>query len=46
MKKYLLIEDYEYLITFIENVKNNRPNDKMIILTFVLQQMKTNGMEM
>lgn len=33
-KKYLLIEDFEYLIAFIENVKNNRPNDKMIILTF------------
>jgi len=24
--------DYEYLIKFVENVKNNIPNDKMIIL--------------
>ena len=24
--------DYEYLIQFVENVKNNIPNDKMIIL--------------
>lgn len=30
--QYLQPEDYEYLIQFVENVKNGLPNDKMIIL--------------
>ena len=32
-KKYLNLEDYEYLIEYIENIKNDIPNDKMIILS-------------
>jgi predicted AAA+ superfamily ATPase len=31
-KQYLTNDDYNYLIQFVENVKNNSPNDKMIIL--------------
>jgi len=31
-KKYLILADYNYLIKYIENIKNNKPNDKMIIL--------------
>lgn len=31
-KQYLSDDDYEYLIQFVENIKNNIPNDKMIIL--------------
>ena len=31
-KQYLTNNDYEYLIKFVENVKNNKPNDKMIVL--------------
>jgi DNA helicase TIP49 (TBP-interacting protein) len=31
-KQYLSIEDYNYLITFVENIKNGLPNEKMIIL--------------
>ena len=25
-------DDYDYLINFVENIQNNKPNDKMIIL--------------
>lgn len=32
-KQYLTIEDYNYLIQFVENIKKNIPNDKMIILS-------------
>jgi hypothetical protein len=32
-KQYLRNEDYEYLIKYIENIKNNIPNNKMIILS-------------
>lgn len=28
---YLTQEDYNYLVTFVENIKNGIPNDKMII---------------
>jgi ABC-type phosphate/phosphonate transport system ATPase subunit len=31
-KNYLTNDDYNYLIQFLENIKNNIPNDKMIIL--------------
>lgn len=31
-KQYLTNDDYNYLIQFVENIKNNIPNDKMIIL--------------
>ena len=31
-KPYLSEDDYEYLINFVENAKNNFPNEKMIIL--------------
>lgn len=31
--QYLSQEDYDYLINYIENIKNNSPNDKMIILS-------------
>jgi MoxR-like ATPase len=31
--QYLKQDDYDYLIQYIENVKNNIPNDKMIILS-------------
>lgn len=31
-KQYLKNDDYNYLIQFVENIKNNIPNDKMIIL--------------
>jgi hypothetical protein len=31
--QYLTQEDYDYLINYIENIKNNSPNDKMIILS-------------
>lgn len=31
--QYLKQEDFEYLIQYIENIKNGIPNDKMIILT-------------
>lgn len=30
--EYLAEDDYNYLIEYVENVKNNIPNDKMIIL--------------
>jgi len=30
--QYLTNDDYNYLIQFVENIKNNIPNDKMIIL--------------
>ena len=30
--QYLQPEDYEYLIQFVENVKNGMPNNKMIVL--------------
>lgn len=30
--QYLSEEDYNYLIEYVENVRNNIPNDKMIIL--------------
>ena len=32
-KQYLTDDDYNYLIQFVENVKNNIPNDKMLILS-------------
>lgn len=32
-QQYLLQEDYEYLVTFVENIKNGFENDKMIILS-------------
>lgn len=32
-KSYLLEEHYIYLVNFVENVKNNIVNDKMIILS-------------
>lgn len=32
-KQYLTNEDYNYLIQFVENIKNNVSNDKMIILS-------------
>jgi ABC-type phosphate/phosphonate transport system ATPase subunit len=32
-KQYLTDEDYNYLIQYIENIKNNIANDKMIILS-------------
>ena len=31
--QYLTNDDYNYLIQFVENIKNNIPNDKMIILS-------------
>jgi ABC-type phosphate/phosphonate transport system ATPase subunit len=31
-EQYLTNEDYLYLVQYIENIKNNIPNDKMIIL--------------
>ena len=31
-KQYLTNDDYNYLIQYIENIKNNISNDKMIIL--------------
>jgi DNA helicase TIP49 (TBP-interacting protein) len=31
-KQYLSSEDYNYLVTFIENIKNGIVNEKMIIL--------------
>jgi ABC-type dipeptide/oligopeptide/nickel transport system ATPase subunit len=32
-KQYLTDDDYNYLVQYIENIKNNIPNDKMIILS-------------
>uniref|UniRef100_A0A6C0F483 ATPase AAA-type core domain-containing protein n=1 Tax=viral metagenome TaxID=1070528 RepID=A0A6C0F483_9ZZZZ len=32
-EQYLKQDDYNYLIQYVENVKNNIPNDKMIILS-------------
>jgi hypothetical protein len=32
-KQYLYVADYNYLIQYIENIKNNIPNDRMIILS-------------
>jgi ABC-type phosphate/phosphonate transport system ATPase subunit len=32
-KQYLTNDDYNYLIQFVENIKNNIHNDKMIILS-------------
>lgn len=31
-KPYLIKEDFEYLINYVENCKNNLPNNKLIIL--------------
>ena len=31
-EQYLTNEDYMYLVQYIENIKNNISNDKMIIL--------------
>lgn len=31
-KQYITKEDYDYLINFVENIQNNKANDKMIIL--------------
>jgi predicted AAA+ superfamily ATPase len=32
-KQYLYVTDYNYLIQYVENIKNNIPNDRMIILS-------------
>jgi hypothetical protein len=32
-KQYLYTDDYNYLIQYVENIKNNIPNDRMIILS-------------
>ena len=32
-KQYLYVDEYNYLIQYVENIKNNIPNDKMIILS-------------
>lgn len=32
VEQYLTDDDYHYLIQYIENIKNDIPNDKMIIL--------------
>ena len=32
-KQYLTDDDYNYLIQYVENVKNSIPNDKMLILS-------------
>jgi hypothetical protein len=32
-KQYLTNDDYNYLIQYVENIKNNIQNDKMIILS-------------
>ena len=32
-KQYLHATDYDYLIQYIENIKNSIPNDRMIILS-------------
>jgi ABC-type lipoprotein export system ATPase subunit len=32
-KQYLTNDDYNYLIQFVENIKNNISNDKLIILS-------------
>ena len=31
--QYLQPDDYEYVIEYVENIKNNRKNDKMMILS-------------
>lgn len=31
-KQYLSDDDYSFLVTYVENIKNDIPNDKMIIL--------------
>ena len=31
-KKYLSVEDYNYLVVFVDNIRNDVRNDKMIIL--------------
>ena len=31
-KPYLIQEDFEYLINYVENCKNNLPNNKLLIL--------------
>lgn len=32
-KQYLSVEDYNYLVIFVENIKNGLTNEKMIILS-------------
>jgi hypothetical protein len=32
-KPYLSVGDYDYLQTFVTNIKHNLPNDKMVILS-------------
>jgi len=32
-KPYLTEEDFEYLITYVENIQNNLPNNKLLILS-------------
>lgn len=39
-KQYLLQEDYNYLVTFVENIKNGISNDKMIIFSGLQNQVK------
>lgn len=39
--QYLSQEDYNYLINYIENIKSNSPNDKMIILSGEARTGKT-----
>ncbi len=31
-KEYLSQADYDYLINYVENAKNNRPNNKLLVL--------------
>ncbi len=31
-KNYLTEHDYEYLIHYVDNIRDNKPNDKMIVL--------------
>ncbi len=40
-KPYLIGEDYDYLIQYVENIKHNVSNDKMIILSGIERTGKT-----
>jgi len=40
-KQHLTDDDYNYVIKYIENIKNNIPNDKMIILSGPSRSGKT-----
>jgi hypothetical protein len=39
--QYLPADDYEFLIQYVENVKNGKPNDKMIVLAGPARTGKT-----